>query len=66
LSFEHDKERRRKADHVNEGEASVRPVKKRRRRPEPGELGHALRSIYDNTVGEPIPPEMLDLLGKLG
>jgi len=29
-------------------------------------LGKALRSIYDTTLDEPIPPEMLDLLKKLG
>ena len=31
----------------------------------PRDLGGALRSIYDTTIGEDIPPEMLDLLGKL-
>ena len=31
----------------------------------PGELGDALRSIYQNTVDENIPPEMLDLLNRL-
>ncbi len=30
------------------------------------EVGLALRSIYQRTVDESIPPEMLDLLGKLG
>lgn len=30
------------------------------------EMGAALRSVYDKTVNEPIPGEMLDLLGKLG
>jgi hypothetical protein len=29
-------------------------------------VGHALRSVYQRTVNEDIPPEMLDLLGKLG
>lgn len=29
-------------------------------------VGHALRSIYQKTVDEAIPSEMLDLLGKLG
>lgn len=29
-------------------------------------LGKALRSIYDSTLNEPIPPEMLELLKKLG
>lgn len=30
------------------------------------ELGGALRSIYQRTVDERIPPDLLDLLGKLG
>ena len=66
LSFEDDRDRRRKAEHSVEGDAFVRPGKKRKRRSESSEVGQALRSIYDTTVGEPIPSEMLDLLGKLG
>ena len=30
-----------------------------------GDMGAALRSVYQKTVEETIPPEMLDLLGKL-
>lgn len=30
-----------------------------------GTVGNALRSVYDETVNEDIPSEMLDLLGKL-
>jgi hypothetical protein len=37
-----------------------------RRRPPGGEVGLALRTVYDDTLKESIPPEMLDLLGKLG
>lgn len=29
------------------------------------DVGRALRSVYEKAVGETIPPEMLDLLGKL-
>ena len=29
-------------------------------------MGHALRSVYDDTVSEPVPDQMLDLLRKLG
>ena len=29
-------------------------------------MGSALRSVYQRTVDESIPSEMLDLLGKLG
>ncbi len=39
-----------------------RPEKKEQK----PEVGVALRSIYQRTVDESIPPEMLDLLGKLG
>lgn len=31
-----------------------------------GEMGAALRSVYQKTVDEAVPREMLDLLGKLG
>lgn len=45
------------------------PRKRRRsdvdtRKTEP-QIGRALRSVYDQTVGEAIPSEMLDLLGRL-
>ncbi len=30
------------------------------------EVGTALRSIYQRTINEDIPPDLLDLLGKLG
>ena len=29
------------------------------------DVGRALRSVYDNTLGEDIPDDFLDLLGKL-
>ncbi|MES2753594.1 MAG: NepR family anti-sigma factor [Pseudomonadota bacterium] len=29
-------------------------------------MGAALRSVYQKTVEEQVPSEMLDLLGKLG
>ena len=35
-------------------------------RPAAPEVGLALRSVYQRTIDEDIPPEMLDLLGKLG
>ena len=40
--------------------------KARRRRVVGPEVGHALRAAYQRTIAEDIPPEMLDLLGKLG
>ena len=30
------------------------------------EVGHALRAAYQQTINEDIPPDLLDLLGKLG
>jgi hypothetical protein len=66
LSFQDDREsrRRRKTDLASEVSAanSFRPRKKRA----PSEVGSALRSAYQRMVEEDIPPEMLDLLGKLG
>jgi hypothetical protein len=41
------------------------PRKKKKRGPSDG-VGQALRSAYERTLSEDIPPEMLDLLGKLG
>ena len=37
-----------------------------RKRAPSSEIGSALRSVYDGALAEDIPPEMLDLLGKLG
>ena len=31
----------------------------------PTEVGRALRSVYDQTLGERVPDDFLDLLGKL-
>ena len=31
-----------------------------------GDVGRALRSVYDSTLNEDIPDDFLDLLGKLG
>lgn len=41
------------------------PRSKKKRSPIP-EVGQALRSAYQQAIDEDIPPEMLDLLGKLG
>ena len=30
-----------------------------------GNVGNALRSVYDQTINEDIPDDILDLLGKL-
>ena len=62
---EQDAERRRKSAPSNGTghPADPRPRKKRGNTPE---VGHALRAAYQQTINEDIPPEFLDLLGKLG
>ena len=48
---------------VNGGSRSGRSdIKKRSGEPH---IGRALKSVYDQTVSEAIPSEMLDLLGRL-
>lgn len=48
------------------------PDKKLRSKPKaastsksPNDVGRALRSVYDATLGERVPADFLDLLGKL-
>jgi hypothetical protein len=70
LTFESEKdgERRRKSDQALRADAppaSPPPSSKRKRTGTP-EVGQALRSVYQQTIDEQIPPEMLELLGKLG
>ena len=40
--------------------------KSRKKRGPNAEIGLALRNAYREAIDEDIPPEMLDLLGKLG
>ena len=65
LSFEDDKERRRKEESPPPMDIDDEP-RGRRRRTANTDLGQALRKAYDDAIEEAIPPEMLDLLGKLG
>jgi hypothetical protein len=61
---ERDEGRRRKPEPAGgDGEAAARP---RKRRLPASDVGEALKSAYQRTIDETIPPEMLDLLGKLG
>ena len=62
---ERDGERRRKTPQETDSDPLKPEPRKKRRHPAP-EFGHALRSAYQRTLDEDIPPEMLDLLGKLG
>jgi hypothetical protein len=65
LAFENDKDRRRKTDHPQQEQSDEVPRSRKKRSTRP-EVGHALRAAYQQAVNEQIPPEMLDLLGKLG
>ena len=68
MSFEEEKdgERRRKSEHLPDSEAPSKTRAKTKKPTESPEIGSALRSVYDRAMKEAIPPEMLDLLGKLG
>jgi hypothetical protein len=35
------------------------------KKPRAGDLGRALRSVYDDTLRETVPDDFLDLIGKL-
>ena len=65
MSFADETDRRRKAEHATKTSSEEAPTPKKKRGQSP-EVGHALRAAYQQTVNEDIPPEMLDLLGKLG
>lgn len=64
LQADKDGQRRRKPDPENEMPEETPRTKKKRGAP--AEVGNALRSAYQRVINEDIPPEMLDLLGKLG
>ena len=50
----------------SDGKKPPRPPERRsRRRSAGGEVGQALRKVYDHALNEDVPPAMLDLLGKL-
>lgn len=47
-------------------DGATSPAKTRRgKRPADAHVGSALRSVWDETLGEQVPPDMMDLLGKL-
>jgi hypothetical protein len=68
LADEKDDERRPRPPQETGSEPSASQVTadRKKRRPATPEVGQALRSAYQRTLDESIPPEMLDLLGKLG
>lgn len=66
MSFTDDRESRRRRKPDPETDMDRVASRSRKKRPAAGEVGNALRSAYQRMVEEDIPPEMLDLLGKLG
>jgi hypothetical protein len=68
LGFGNDKDAdtRRKSDQPSTAKAHVRSQSNRKKGAAAPDVGQALRSAYDRTVQEQIPPDLLDLLGKLG
>jgi anti-sigma factor NepR-like protein len=65
LSFQNESGRRPKTDRSAPDEMDDSPRTRKKRGPN-AEIGQALRKAYRDAVDEDIPPEMLDLLGKLG
>jgi hypothetical protein len=67
LTLPAEKKTKRKAGGESAGRISHIALERRGSKRAPtGEIGSALRSVYDRALNEDIPPEMLDLLGKLG
>ena len=65
MSFEDETDRRRERDKPPAAEPEDNRKPRRKRGPN-AEVGLALRTAYRQAIEEDIPPEMLDLLGKLG
>lgn len=66
LNFQDELERDRRRKPDNETADHAEPRSPRKGKGQTGEVGDALRTVYQRTIEEDIPPEMLDLLGKLG
>jgi hypothetical protein len=45
--------------------SKAKRVRKTKHTAKAGDLGRALRSVYDTTLREDVPRDFLDLLGKL-
>jgi len=65
LSFENESDRRRKTNPAPPADSEDMP-RSRKRRGANSEIGQALRQAYSDAVEEKVPPEFLDLLGRLG
>ena len=66
MSFENESDRRRKTDPAPPADSEDMPTRSRKRRGHNAEIGQALRQAYSDAVEETVPPEFLDLLGRLG
>ncbi len=66
MSLENDKEADRSKAGAPSGAQARRKQPTKKKAASNAEVGGALRSIYKRTVEERIPPDLLDLLGKLG
>jgi hypothetical protein len=66
LTLPAEKKAKRKANMSAAGTSHISAERRGGKRAPSGEIGSALRSVYDGALNEDIPPEMLDLLGKLG
>jgi hypothetical protein len=62
---EKDGDRRPRLDVAGEAETPPTRSARSRKKSDSPEVGSALRSVYQRTVDEQIPPDLLDLLGKL-
>jgi hypothetical protein len=65
VSLQDDRDATRRRKPASSAESSKASSSHRRKSPA-GDVGRALRSAYREVVDEDIPPEMIDLLGKLG
>ena len=68
MSFENEKNiaRRGKSEQASDPRQGKEKQSSKKKSPGSAEVGIALRSVYQRTVNEDIPPDLLDLLGKLG
>lgn len=65
MGFDNESGRRRRTDPSPPADSENMEKSGKKRGPN-AEIGQALRKAYSDAVDEAIPPEMLDLLGKLG
>jgi Anti-sigma factor NepR len=57
--------KRSESDEVANSRRPKKPSDRNARKQRSGDLGRALRSIYDDTLRETVPDDFLKLIGKL-